>query len=358
MLMAIDEVYYANVGDALDKTLREEEQAGDATPLDIRKARIIIFSDHHKGARNGADDFLACERAYNAALAYYYRMGYTLYALGDVEELWEERPPTVLKTYRRSLDLEARFHRDGRYQRFFGNHDDIWQFEDAVKNHLDPIFGGEPLKVRESLLFQLMDGDRPLCKLFLVHGHQGTLDSEKFADFSRIIVRHVWRPIQRFFNLRTNTPAEDWELRRGHNNALYQWSEKQKNLVMIAGHTHRPVFKSLTHAAQIEKEIAAKTAELETDRGNEKLQENLSELEAELEWVMAQQKQASGVEESNLQVKPSYFNTGCCSFLDGDITGLEILGGQIHLVRWPNEDGEPKRDVLESESLVTVFEAL
>ena len=32
---------------------------------------------------------------------------------------------------------------------------------------------------------------------------------------------------------------------------------------------------------------------------------------------------------------PCYFNTGCCSFPDGDITGLEIADGMIRLVRWP-----------------------
>ena len=37
--------------------------------VDLASLRYIIFSDQHKGARNGADDFLRCERAYNAALA-------------------------------------------------------------------------------------------------------------------------------------------------------------------------------------------------------------------------------------------------------------------------------------------------
>ena len=37
------------------------------------KDRFIIFSDQHKGARNGADDFMACEGTYAAALDYYNR---------------------------------------------------------------------------------------------------------------------------------------------------------------------------------------------------------------------------------------------------------------------------------------------
>jgi hypothetical protein len=38
---------------------------------------------------------------------------------------------------------------------------------------------------------------------------------------------------------------------------------------------------------------------------------------------------------------PCYFNTGCCSFGDGDITALEIDRGEIRLVRWPNDADEP-----------------
>ncbi len=38
-----------------------------------------------------------------------------------------------------------------------------------------------------------------------------------------------------------------------------------------------------------------------------------------------------------------YFNTGCCSFDDGDCTGLEIAEGKTRLVRWPDDDGNPKK---------------
>ena len=36
---------------------------------------------------------------------------------------------------------------------------------------------------------------------------------------------------------------------------------------------------------------------------------------------------------------PSYFNTGCCSFGDGDITGLEFRDGKVALVRWLEDGG-------------------
>ena len=34
------------------------------TTFDIERDRLVIFSDHHRGARDGADDFWRCERSY------------------------------------------------------------------------------------------------------------------------------------------------------------------------------------------------------------------------------------------------------------------------------------------------------
>ena len=55
---------------------------------------------------------------------------------------------------------------------------------------------------------------------------------------------------------------------------------------------------------------------------------------------------------------PCYFNTGCCCFGDGDVTGIEIADGEIRLVRWPNDEGEPLPKVLASEKLANVLEAV
>jgi len=51
---------------------------------------------------------------------------------------------------------------------------------------------------------------------------------------------------------------------------------------------------------------------------------------------------------------PAYFNTGCCIFDDGDITGMEIEDGVLRLVKWPAGGTEP-RVVLEQEPLAAIF---
>ena len=55
------------------------------------------------------------------------------------------------------------------------------------------------------------------------------------------------------------------------------------------------------------------------------------------------------------QEQPCYINSGCCSFSDGDITGIEIEAGQIRLVRWSSKEGEPPRTVLDSADINTFF---
>ena len=343
--------------DAVFRRALEQEQTEGPAVLNVRSAKFVIFSDHHKGKRDGADDFSPCERAYNAALAYYDRLQYTLIVMGDVEELWEEWPETVLKAYQHTLELEGRFHRDGRYLRFWGNHDDAWSHPDLVEQWLIPALGGLPLKVREALILHVRDGEEELGRLFLVHGHQGTFDAERIAPLSKFAVRYFWRPIQRLFKIYLNTPARDFFLRYAHDSAMYLWSQEQQKVVLIAGHTHRPVFKSESHEQVTRKYLQEAEESLLKHPDNAKVQQRVAELAAELEWTLAQ----SQLSQKNIPLtefrKPSYFNTGCCAFRDGDVTGLEFSEGEIRLVRWPDDEDRPLPKVLAKAKLKDVFAA-
>src|SRR5262245_35008338 len=181
-----DPKYQAAISKGLDTALEK----AFVSPLSFRidSDRMIIFSDLHKGARNDADDFRRCERAYNAALGYYYALGYWLVELGDVEELWEERAKTVIGKYERTLRLSAKFHidpeqRGSRYLRLWGNHDDHWNRKDQVDKLLKPIYcpaGAAGLDVHGSVRIPVLDdGGHQIGELFLAHGHQGTFESDK-----------------------------------------------------------------------------------------------------------------------------------------------------------------------------------
>lgn len=349
------------IQEELDRLYEELTAAStEPQPFDLSSDRFVIFSDQHRGARNRADDFRRCERAYNAALAYYYHMGYTLVVLGDAEELWEERPGPVVRTYQHTLELEARFHRAGRYLRVWGNHDDDWRFPDKVKAHLAPIFGERPLPVPEGYLFHVRHNGERIGELVLVHGHQGSATSDRFAGLSKFFVRYLWRPFQRLTNYSVNTPATDWSLRAARDRGIQRWAALQPApTVVICGHTHRPVFASQTHADQLARELEAVHRKLQTHPNDRDLRAEMSLLEAEIEWVRAQEHQEPGEEGAAPDPgPPHYFNTGCCSFLDGDVTGFELADGDIRLVRWPDNDGAPSPQILRSASLGEVYGAL
>ena len=51
-------------------------------------------------------------------------------------------------------------------------------------------------------------------------------------------------------------------------------------------------------------------------------------------------------------MNPFYFNTGCCCFSDGDITGIEIADGFIPLIKWSETKGREVLEKKEPEKLV------
>ena len=55
---------FSALGSLLDCIIKSEKKKGLVIPFDCTKEKFIIFSDHHKGARNGADDFMLCELNY------------------------------------------------------------------------------------------------------------------------------------------------------------------------------------------------------------------------------------------------------------------------------------------------------
>jgi hypothetical protein len=313
----------------------------------LGKDRLVIFSDHHKGVRDAADDFGGSRSPYHAALGYYFEKGYTLGILGDAEELWEDDPGPILDKYRETLGLEKAFHDDRqRYWRIWGNHDDDWRFSGLVDRYLRPAFPG--IEVDESLLLVVREDGRGIGRLLLVHGHQGSLEGDRLGGLMKFVVRHVWRPLQRRTGINLNTPSTDWKLRMRQNIALYNWAVEQEGVALIAGHTHHPVFfgrAGLLGHKQMKK--------LEQDLKGARKGGDLDEVaaaRARLEFAKVPQS-TPGLE----MEQPCYFNTGCCCFADGDITGIEIDGDTMRLVRWLDDGGAPQSIRLAEMKLKDIF---
>jgi UDP-2,3-diacylglucosamine pyrophosphatase LpxH len=328
-----------------------EEALIRATPLDwdAEVDRIIVFSDLHRGQGDHADDFRVCAETYRRAIDFYLGAGYRLVVLGDAEELWEGWPKKVLPTYRGILDTENRFHAAAgeRFTKIWGNHDDLWQYPEQVARHLVPIYG--ELDVVEGLDVTVTTSDTVPGRIFLVHGHQGTGSSDRWGGISRRFVRWVWRPIQRLFKVSLNTPATDFEIRGKHDRAMYEWAAARNDLILIAGHTHNPVFVSRPHLPTLERVHDSLSAT--PDDGAK-----AGQLDLEISWARAEA--GDDPPDGRTRDRSCYFNSGCCCFSNGDITGIELADGEIRLVRWTAGPFDPEDRVIEVRDLASVFAGL
>ena len=289
---------------------------GLVIPFDAKTDSFIIFSDQHKGIKNGADDFQLAESNYLAALDYYNSKGFHLISLGDSEELWENTLSQVKKFNKDSFEAEKKFLQRQCFTKVFGNHDLDWEINPLSEKELQEIYGAEIVALEGIILEGTSDGK--MFSIFCTHGHQGDLQSDG-NFFSKFFISNIWAPLQSYLRINPNTPAFNDTLKTEHNRLMYEWSYEQEGIFLITGHTHQPVFESLTHYERIQRQ---KDGTLYKD------------------------------------VKPCYFNTGCCCFDDGDITGIEIAAGMIKLIKWKNNSGSSNRIELESASLETIISRL
>lgn len=286
--------------------------------------RFIIFSDQHKGAKDGADDFALAEKNYLKALEYYNQNNFHFISLGDGEELWENTIAAVKKHNVASFGKEKLFLQRNAFTKVFGNHDLDWDNSPLAPLELEGIYG-QKVPIYAGVILKTT-GDNPLS-IFLTHGHQG----DEMSDgnwFSKWFVANIWAPLQAYLQINPNTPAFQDHLKTAHNLFMYEWIAPKNNMLLITGHTHQPVFQSLTHLERLYKNLAL--AKEKNDQATIQLIEN----EIYLNKIKGQ------TLPDFTGYKPTYFNSGCCCFNDGDITGIEIVDTKIRLIKW--EYGEDK----------------
>jgi UDP-2,3-diacylglucosamine pyrophosphatase LpxH len=335
----------SDVAESLSRALTGPNTIALPLPLELPH-RIVVLSDQHKGAADGADEFNRCKPAYLAALRHYIDQGFTAVFLGDVEELWEQGFDDVVRAHRDVLELEGAFP-PSRYYRLWGNHDDRWMRHNKVRKELGRFL--PTAAVYEAIRFAVTKDGQPLGTLFMLHGHQGSGLSDQWSWFSRVWLP-FYRILQRTFGIGKTTPAKDACLRGKHDKEMYRWAASQEKVILVAGHTHRPVWSSRTHLQKLEMELAR----LRERADSEELADEIAALERQVEERRAKSPPC----EDELGTASVYFNTGCCKFEDGDITGVELLDGELRLVKWWSEPGPAGPIVLERGRLEDFFARL
>lgn len=246
-------------------------------------SRFIIMSDCHRGDGGWADNFSDNQHLFMAAMQYYYENGFTYIELGDGDELWENRKiDRIISTHNDVFWILSQFYRAGRLHMIYGNHDIVKKdpkysrtkcksfFCDSTNSTI-PLF--PKINITEGLILEYTPAP---CQIFLTHGHQADILNDTFWRLSRFLVRYLWKPLE-LIGIRDPTSAsKNSERKNTVEKKLSDWSKKN-NQMIIAGHTHRPVF----------------------PKPGETL----------------------------------YFNDGCC-VNPRHITGIEIINGSISLIKW------------------------
>jgi UDP-2,3-diacylglucosamine pyrophosphatase LpxH len=268
-----------SIGERLSQALASAHEV----PFDDA-SKLIFFSDCHRGDNGWADDFAHNESLFLYALTYYFGQGFTYVEVGDGDELWENKHFADIRRAHSQVFWKMRdFYEAGRLYLIYGNHDRE-RSDPAVCRHTlgasyydvetgreERLFAG--IMAHEALLLRHSETD---YRILVAHGHQGDLVSDYCWRCGRFFVRHIWKHLQTFGLRDFTSPATRLSKQRRVDHAIAQWALAH-NQAIICGHTHRARF---------------------PDVGD-----------------------------------PPYFNTGSCVH-PRSITGIEIAGGEIVLVRW------------------------
>lgn len=330
-----------SLGNQLDNLWNKDE---NTITLATRNKKYAIISDLHMGNGGESDDFKENEKATVNALKYYRNNGYTLILLGDIEELWQFSADEVVSEYNDSVYKYMRDFGDKNIYRVFGNHDIDWKTS-------DPIRKAQNNNVYEGIKLKDINGNQ---KIFLIHGHQGTKDSDKYSAISRGFVR-IYRDIEPHMKLDKTAAFPRSPVLTSYERERYRWAKKNK-LILICGHSHRAVFCSRTKIDEIRKELQSVIAKTLKNANASTMGILLLEKKKLEDKLIDEALLNRNVDFGVKNPAPNYFNTGCGLYSDG-VTLLEIEHDTIRLVKW-HRDPSQNYTVYEEGSLSESIETL
>lgn len=230
---------------SVKKRLQQAYDSAQTIPFDST-SKFVIMSDCHRGQGNNGDNFLPSQNLFFGAMEYYYDNGFTYIELGDGDELWENRKMSpIIQAHSDAFWMMSRFYQENRLYMLYGNHDIVKSRKSYTKKHCNdyycdsagrcmPLFPG--IRIPQSLILE--DGDQ---RLFLVHGHQGSLLNDRLWPLARFLVRYLWRPLELVGFLAPTGAGRPNEKKERIEKELASFANSKRQ-IMIAGHTHRPVF--------------------------------------------------------------------------------------------------------------------
>jgi UDP-2,3-diacylglucosamine pyrophosphatase LpxH len=314
-------------------SFREFLESSPAMALEDDKSYVFL-SDLHMGDGGSGDDLERNRSLVVAALReWYLERGCILILGGDVEELQKFKLSKIRRAWGELYGIFDEFASRGALWKLVGNHDLGLLGEE---DYPYPLHHGLRL-------------ERSGRSLFCFHGHQASKLFVRHKYVSDFVVKYLAKPLK----LKNASISEDSRARFKAERRIYRAS-KRLGIVSVCGHTHRPLFESLSKYDSLRWSIEELLREYPASAAARR--ERISELVAlykgecerlgrkELRWGLSK----SLYEEKSLLI-PCVFNSGCATGKQG-ITALEIEGGSIRLVHWAREGAA--RPYLQEESLL------
>lgn len=212
-------------------------------------SKIVIMSDCHRGSGDNYDNFIKNQNIFESALIHYYQKGFTYIELGDGDDMWEvENYKDIIEEHLDTFKILKKFHENNRLLMIYGNHDICKKYPKVLKETFYEYYDKETEK-KEELLKNLVVLESLILKyneheIFLIHGHQAGFLNSTLWPVARFLVRHVWRPLENIGIQDPTSAAKNYKGTKKTEKKLEKWS-KENNKILIAGHTHRPIFPKL-----------------------------------------------------------------------------------------------------------------
>jgi predicted phosphodiesterase len=288
-------------------------------------SKVVVLSDFHMGDGSSNDDLRRNGELLATVLErHYLAQGSTLVLNGDIEDLQKFRLARIRAAWKGLFSLFDRFAREGRLYKISGNHDDDLL---EISRYPYPLYPG----------LRLAWGSRTL---YAFHGHQASGFLMKHNDLSGAFVRYVFHTL----GIRNKSPSEDSGRKYSIERRIYAFS-RGAGIVSVIGHTHRPLFESLSKYDRLRFEIERLCDEYSGagEARKAEIQETIELYKEEFRRMGRKQKRkglSQGLYGSDLLL-PCLFNSGCAVGKKG-VTAIEIEEGRIALAYW-FEEGKEKR---------------
>lgn len=284
-----------------------------------RENRLVVFSDLHMGDGGSRDDFLRNSDLFIRALRdYYIPEGFTVLLNGDIEELQRFSLRRVYAAWPAVYRLFEWLQSQGRLYKIYGNHD----IDLLLHQHTDAI-----LPVYPSVRLDLAGK-----QVLVFHGHQASRFLGKYNHVSGFFLRYFATPL----GIKNFTTSHDSSKQYLTERRVYDFARRSKSLCII-GHTHRPLFESLSKIDSLRFRIEGlcRNYPMASEGERKHIESTLSQYKQELDYLL-QKDRKNGLRSSlynNGVLVPCLFNSGCTIGKRG-MTGLEITDNTIRLVHW------------------------